>query len=390
MRTRNRVLYAISFVTDYALSLLVFGVSRGLAESGADLLAMGIVGFGLSLVSAVGSVVFGRLSDRLGRERLLFCGVALMMISATGCLFARRAAIPFYWLTGVGTGMIWPSIIAWLSERGNGPNTARTVSGALVRFCLSWNLGLICGQLSGGWLFALDPSYLFALVMLLAACDLVLVRAAGRCDRAAVPVEPSAEAEPPPDARSATFARLSWVANLGGAFAVSMVFHLFPDLAVSLGVPAHRHGVMLASMRVVVIVMYVLMHRSNFWRHRFTTALAAQVIAIAGLIALTQARTELGLAAGLLALGVLIGYVYFASLFYSTAGARDDRRGLAGGIHEGTLGLGLAAGSLTGGMAGQVAGTRAPYWLSAAVIALLLLVQLAMVLRHMTVRRTVD
>ena len=51
-------------------------------------------------------------------------------------------------------------------------------------------------------------------------------------------------------ARSGVFARLGWIANLGGSFSVGVVLHLFPDLAVALGLaddvpqrnPLHPEG----------------------------------------------------------------------------------------------------------------------------------------------------
>ena len=80
---------------------------------------------------------------------------------------------------------------------------------------------------------------------------------------------------------------------------------------------------------------------------------------------------------GLVSLAQLMGYNYFASLYYSTTGVTEERRGAASGMHEFTLSVGFAAGAAGGGMFGQFFGIRAPYQLAAAFIFALLILQLA-------------
>jgi predicted MFS family arabinose efflux permease len=134
-------------------------------------------------------------------------------------------------------------------------------------------------------------------------------------------------------------------------------------------------------MRGVAILTYLVMHRSSFWHHRFSTALAAQAVAVVGLVSLVFAETETALTVGLAGVGLLVGYNYFASIYYSTTSTADDKKGAASGMHEGTLGLGIAMGSLAGGYVGNVLGPRAPYVLSACLIVLLSGVQVGMFVR---------
>ncbi len=92
---------------------------------------------------------------------------------------------------------------------------------------------------------------------------------------------------------------------------------------------------------------------------------------------LASAHSRLGVIVGLVGLAQLVGYNYFASLYYSTTGVTEERRGTASGIHEFTLSIGFAAGAMGGGFLGHFAGNRAPYRLAAAFILVLLIVQLA-------------
>lgn len=387
MTARHRALYLITWLTEFCLFLLIFTVSRRLAEDHVGLVALGLIGSGLSLTVAVSSILSGRLSDRYGRWVLILLGSLLLLVSVTACAVLQACLLAyylgFYWLGGLAVGMIYPSVIAWLGQSpGRGAQGPRDISRIMFFFCLSWNLGMIAGQMSGGWLFALGNRLPLAFAMGLAACNLALVLLTrGSARFTSVTDGGRTEQRRQLQTMSRAFARLIWVGNLGVAFSMGIIFHLFPELAVSLGIPAERHGSMLAIMRAVVIVVYFLMHSSTFWHYRFAIILIAQCTGVASLFMLTRAASEIGLTAGLAGLGVLVGYNYFASLYYSTTGSADERKGFASGIHEATLGLGLAAGCLAGGLIGSYGGSRAPYMLAMLVISSLTVVQIAMFVR---------
>ena len=115
--------------------------------------------------------------------------------------------------------------------------------------------------------------------------------------------------------------------------------------------------------------------------YRFGATVAAQIVGLGGLLLLIRATTQTGLTVGLVGLGLLLGFNYFASLYYSTTSSHDQNKGLASGIHEATLGLGIAAGAFLGGLAGAAMGPRAPYQFSILVLVAMLLVQTCVYLR---------
>ncbi|MEE9211805.1 MAG: hypothetical protein V3U29_04040, partial [Phycisphaeraceae bacterium] len=299
-----------------------------------------------------------------------------------------------YGFGGVAVGMVYPPLIAWLNQGRNDHQPMQATTRTLIAFCVAWNFGMISGQVTGGWLFRQwGPSWPLFLSTALAGLNLAVVLLAGRA-----PCVPTQDETAPPSqvlqhrALSLSFARLCWIANLGGAFSMSMVMHLFPQLAVALGVPPDLHGIMLASSRAVVIATYLLMHYSRFWHYRFGPALAAQAVALMGLVTLATAQTTAALTLGLMGLAVLLGYNYFASLYYSTSSSGDDRRGAASGLHEATLALGFAGGAVCGGVVGRYMGNRAPYLMAAGVVILLAIVQVAVYWRrvrpHLTYQET--
>ena len=283
--------------------------------------------------------------------------------------------IPMYILVAAATGMVYPSCVALLS-RGRDAVSQSGIGRMIVFFCLAWNGGLISGQLTGGWLFHFDPVGPIRAALVLTLVNPLLFWLAV-VHQPALPSVPDQNTKPHRKHRenSAVFSRLAWQANLGGAFAMSMVFHIFPLLMIELEIPASEHGGLLAMNRAIVIVTYLIMYWVPVWHHRFCPAALSQVLAAGCLLVLAAADSRLGVVVGLIGLAQLLGYNYFASLYYSTTGVIEERRGAASGMHEFTLALGFAAGAIVGGFVGRLSGSRAPYQLAAAVILVLLLVQ---------------
>jgi len=380
--SKNRLsqkLYVISYLEDFSALLVIFAVTRDLAQTHASILKMGLIGGVMALMVGTSCIVFGPLSDRVGRRRFILAGTVLTTIAMIGCLVFRSvewARLISYWSAGAATGMIYPPLVAWLNQ-GHAPDPrSRGISRNLIRFCLAWNLGVISGQLAGGWLFAVWRGWPIVLAAVLSTINVLLVLLTGRLpSKPVATTAPPAESPPPQQALGPIFTKMAWISNLGAAFAVSMIMYLFPKLAVSLDVPSEQHGTILALMRIVTIATYFLMHHWSFWQYRVIASLIAQAFAVGGLALLAFARDATALAAGLVCLGVQMGYNYFSSIYYSNTSGGDERRGFASGMHEATLGLGLCAGSVCGGIAGTFAGLRAPYLLAICVIAALSVVQ---------------
>jgi len=135
-------------------------------------------------------------------------------------------------------------------------------------------------------------------------------------------------------------------------------------------------------MRVMVIVVYLVLHSTRFWHYRFGVNLVVLACAVGGLSAISFAEGPLGLYVGVFGIAVLIGFVYFSGIYYGSTGHGDDQRGFAGGMHEATLGLGVAAGSVIGGLLGTFTGERSPYLLAIVVLLLLTALQIAVFRRR--------
>ena len=375
----KRLLYLTCGLTDFAAFVVIFAVSRGLAEVKAESWYLGVVGAGLSFSAGIGSILGGWLAHRFDGRFVFVSGAATLGVSIAACALGdptRLWFLPGYWLLGIGLGFIYPPLIGWLNQGVDAQANRRGVSRTLILFCVSWNLGMMCGQLTAGSLFSFGAHWTYGAAFLVSMLNLILAIAAAR--RVVPLLEVSIDKTPEEHEAAelaAAFKRLSWIANLGGMFGGSMVIHLLPDLAVTIGIAAADHGKLLASWRAVIIATYLVMHRAAFWHYRLSTALASQILAAVGLIVIAQSESAVTLLIGLTLLGQLVGYNYFSGLFYSTAGSSHERRALAAGIHEATLAVGMAIGTIVGGVLGTLVNQRVPYLLAAALLLVMIVAQ---------------
>ena len=370
------MLYFISWLTDFALVLFVFAGTRSLAEQNASPLLLGVLGASFFLASAISNTCSGRVADRVGRRVVSLCGTGLFFASLAAVASISAKSFWFhvaYAAVGVSVGLIYPPIMAWLGHGKRGRSANRTY----LWFCLAFNSGMLSAQLTGGWMFEQFGSrapllVAMGLTAVSFSCLLFLTEPAVCRDAP----EPEPIADETKDACLArAFTRLNWIANFSGMFSMSILWFLFPILVVRLDVAPAVHGIVLAAGRLVVMSSYCVMYLLPFWQYRFRFAALAQIVGGVGLIVISQAHSVAGLMLGVAALSAMMGHNYFASLFYAAAGPAPQRKARAFGLIEASLGLGAAGGSFFGGLAGSDLGSRAPFLIGAALVALLLVAQ---------------
>jgi len=403
---RSNLLYPVTVLNDAAINILVFSISRNLAESGAGLFLMGVFGAGFSLTFAVSSFTFGAVSDRRAKKLFMYLGVLVLLASSVLCYVLPSASVLHllaYTLSGCSGGLLYPPLISWLNQKHSLSATSRGISSTVVRFSISWNLGVLLGNYSAGQLFEVSPTAPLLLAAGFCVVNLAILAALIPAGPATSESEsPHAATEPHADTRTLLdtadscgmsaekaqlFITVSWVANIGGAFVGSMILHLFPKLAVDIGIAPELHGVLLGITRGAVIGTYLVMHLSTFWQYRLPVLLSLQGLSVMGLIILYVADSVPAVLTALVCLALLSGHNYFAGLFYGNANSSHENRGASSGLHQGTIATGIAFGSLGGGIIGSSFGIRAPYLLGIAVTGVLMSVQVALYLRHLVGRQ---
>ena len=380
----RRLLFLICVLTDFVGFLVVFAVSRGMAEHGVGSKQLGIVGGIYSLCAGLAAIGGGALTQKIGSRTVFLTGATLVLLSILPGSFTNLSSpycLPTYYLLAVGLGMLYPPLVGFLNQDADPHADHRGVSRTLIIFCVAWNAGVMFGQLAAGRLFVLQPVYvngpkwIYLVAVVGAVVNLVLAVIASRqvhlAAASSAPVTP-----PPPEVAqlSSAYKRLGWIANLGGMFGGSLVIHLMPELAVTINVPPTEHGNILATWRVVVIGSYFWMHLTTYWHFRLSTSVLSQAIGACGLLVIAGAQSGFGLFIGLALLGQLLGYNYFSGLYYSTAGSETKGRAFAAAVHESTLAAGMMVGTIMGGYVGEH-NIRLPYIFSAGIMLVLIVIQ---------------
>src|SRR5262245_51792500 len=157
LRSRLRVLlYLVCGLTDFASFVVVFAASRTMADAHAEPWYLGLAGAGVSFTAGIGSLVGGWVASRVNARAVFGSGAAAITLSVGACLPGNPLSpwfLPGYWVLGIGLGLLYPPLIGWLNQ-GDDPHTnRRAVTRRLILFCVAWNGGMMCGQLSGGSLY---------------------------------------------------------------------------------------------------------------------------------------------------------------------------------------------------------------------------------------------
>src|SRR5437016_14352647 len=78
-------LYLICVLTDFAAFMVIFAVSRGLAEAKAEPWYLGVVGAGLSFSAGIGSLLGGWLAHRFNGRVTFVIGAITISLSIGLC-----------------------------------------------------------------------------------------------------------------------------------------------------------------------------------------------------------------------------------------------------------------------------------------------------------------
>lgn len=352
---------------------LSFAVARRAAELGATATQLGWLGALWIGIYAGAALLTGPLSDRLGRRT----------VARTGCLLAAGLTLACGWTTHVGwllvlTGLFgaamagfWPAIIAWLTE--DSPDAA-TVNARLGKFSIAWNLGLIIGFAQTGFIFRHWPQLAFLVPAALALLNVVVL---------SLPA-PTAADDPPVTpvqvVPGRNYRQTAWVANLGLSLVMSGAGALFPQLATHFHVDADIHGYLMAGGRAAALAVFVVVPALAFWRTRLWPLWVAQALAAVGVAILGWAETVPWFALSFILAGAVSGYTYQASIVFTMEEMTEKGKG--GGLHEFVNGAGMALGPMVAGWAGAGGSLRAPYWVCAGILAVLVIGQMLLAARR--------
>jgi len=357
---------------DLSVAGLIFAISRRAAELGASAGALGLLGATWPVPYIIASLVSGRLSDRVGRRNIALIGSVVACIITFAC--ARTTNIPLLiGLTavfGLGIGFFWPPVIAWISD---GPRGA-ALHKRLTQFGVAWNIGLLCGFALTGWVFRRWPQLAFDIPTFGLGVIIILLLLPARPHH--TKEENTFELPAVPAGRG--FRKSAWMANFGVRLANAGVAAIFPQLATRLGIAADAHGGLLAVMNATAMLMIAAMQVLTFWHVRLWPLWLAQAVCAVTAVAIGLTNTMGLLLAAFAVMGVVSGYSYQASIYFTLQEMTEKGKG--SGLHEAFLAGGLLTGPLLAGWAGNAFGLRAPYFFCAAALLVIIAVQVVVVI----------
>jgi MFS family permease len=150
---KTLVLYALTFLANLGYGIMIPTLSVHAHSLGASHAAIGVIISAFAAAQLLTQIPMGRLSDRIGRVKLVVIGFGAVAVAATLYNFAASPGqfIVLQALAGVGSGCLWPPLMAMLTENSDSSDRGR-IMGA---FNTVFFLGVGMGPLLGGFIAAM-------------------------------------------------------------------------------------------------------------------------------------------------------------------------------------------------------------------------------------------
>ena len=118
-------------------------------ELGSTYKQLGFLMTGYSIAYAAMTIFSGRMSDQLGRKRILLVSILLSILASTGYYFASTPImlLVFRTLEGLSRGMLWPVAEAIVADNSSFEDRGK----AMGHFSAAYGSGVATGTLAGGY-----------------------------------------------------------------------------------------------------------------------------------------------------------------------------------------------------------------------------------------------
>jgi len=374
----ERILIRVApFAMELATGIYCLAVPLLLIELNANTIELGLVAAISSLTYMAMAHFMGRLSDRLGRRRLIITAPGLFVSSCLLMTIAGevKVILAVSVITGFCLSMFWPSFQAWVVDHQTGTGLARNIGS----FNMSWTAANLLGPVFSGFLYSLNPRLPFFVSAAMAFILFFLVRASVH-DRKA-PFEGtgrSVSTEEGHDRR--VFLYAAWVANFATWFIIGNCRYQFPKLARELDISPQIIGLLLGSIGFALFMGFFILRRSERWHFKTLHLLGAQFLLGGGVLVVLLSSQPILFASAFIIIGTSGSVTYYSSLYYAVHLLKAKGRG--SGLHESILGGGAVLGPILGGIAAHYEGLRAPYLLCLVVLCLAVIAELILMRRR--------
>jgi len=321
---------------------------------------IGLIGACGGATYAIMTRVFGPVSDRFSRKKLLFTAEVVQGFSMALFFFSQDPYQLIFarFVLSVAAALFWPLAAAYVVDLVG----TDKLSQALVSYNVSWSSATIIGPQLGGLLiswFSTRTSFLVALAVFFFAAALLLLGTEANINRSHHTFNPNKNEKLVRE--SSKVFPLIYAFLL--AFTSATLSAIFPAYATQLGVPADLIGFMFLLSGLIQTLTIFSANRLQFkFRERILLLMSSFfLICSLAMIGLTSVTPLFFVGFAIFGLGQ--GMAYSTAIFLVLRGS-GSRRGKAAGMFESTLGVGFFIGPLVGGALYQVSGGY-PYFFGA-------------------------
>ncbi len=257
-------------------------------------------------------------------------------------------------------GLVWPALHSWVGAEPDPKLRTKYMSW----FNLSWSFGFTLSPLVTGPLYDYDYRLPFILFFVLCIGCIAVVRSLPHeRDYFGVATQEMMEAREEHDRASEAYLWCAWCATFVVNALVGVTRCVYPkrvdDLVASgelrllfeqvpadflTRAPATKFSWLAGALALATAIMFIVLGRTSFWRHRFIVLAAFQAASGAAFWILGTTHSLVVMAVCFIITGATMGIAFFSSAYYSLANPEHKHRRAS--MNEAFVGLGGFAGSL--------------------------------------------
>jgi len=346
---------------------------------GATYLDIGIIGAAGGAPYMILPFVAGSLSDRYGRKRFYYTGLALT--AATSALFAVTRNVQQVALvrafSGVAYSFIWPSAEALISDITTSAERTRN----LGYFTFSWALGMLVAPPIGGRIVQTANFPMLFLISLAVGIAATVFGVYGlkTMKEATVKKEMSRS-----KADEMTLLLPVFLVALALSMALGVVFNILPANLNSLGIDPFQIGVIFAALGLTRAITFSQTSHAIKIGENLSMMIGLAILAVT-LVAVSTAARFTEILVLVMLMGVGMGILGPLSISVTSKVASKEKTGAAVGAAECFFGLGWALGPLIGGVAAETLSPAAPYTITAIVTVACMIPLARMMVRRISI-----
>ena len=337
---------------------------------GATYLDIGVIGAAGGAPYMILPFIAGSLSDRYGRKRFYYTGLALT--AAVSALFTITNSVQQVILvrafSGIAYSFIWPSAEALISDLTT--LTERTRN--LGYFTFSWALGMLVAPPIGGRIVQTASFTILFLASLVVGVAATIFAVYGlKTVR-----EPRTQNDMSRSkANTMTILLPVFLVAVALSTALGVVFNILPAHLNNLGMDPFQIGVIFAALGLTRAITYSQTSYATKIGENLSMMIGLAILAVSLAVTSTATNfTELLIVVAFLGIGM--GILGPLSISVTSKIATKEKTGAAIGATESFFGLGWALGPLMGGVVAETVDPATPYTITA-IVALACVIPLA-------------